>query len=658
MKDIRLEILCCFDNQCKKFTKKHSIANQLDARHRLLEDWPLEGKKMKLRGKSTALLVATTIVLNLLIWVVASPVVLKSYDQLERLNTRANVERLVATWNDELAKMEQTLHDWATWDDSYNFLAGRLPGFVTDNLQDSAFAPIGLNVVVYTRLSGTLFFGKTVDARSGTEISLPSGFTSLLLSRDSPLLAVKQGFPSTMGLALLPDHVLLVAARPVLKNNGEGPPSGMLIMGRFLEDDTLRRFGDRIRLPVAARRMGDAATPPDFRQASQALSPDQPMTVQIKDASTMAGFALISDIFGKPGLVFKVENPRTIHAEGVRTIAFFLAAIFALSILVTALVWLIMHQLVIRRLGLLDREVARISVSGDIGSRVTTRGDDEVAFVAGAINTMLEALQQSQKAVAEAQKFEAVANLASGTAHEFNNILSIILGSIERAMKGMVDGSPSQVLLKQAYGAGTRAGLIVRQILDFSVSTRLPQLQIQLSETVRASLENLRPMLPPTIRMVEYLAEGTSPVLANSTQIEQIVLNLCKNAVDAIGDKAGRIEIRVEDSTISSSPADQPDLKPGAYVRLMVADDGKGILPSDRERLFMPFFTTKKIGAGTGLGLAVVKGIMREHSGHIIVRSEPGKGSSFEMLFPVLVESQVQDKAMGGGHQDGGARNA
>jgi PAS domain S-box-containing protein len=232
----------------------------------------------------------------------------------------------------------------------------------------------------------------------------------------------------------------------------------------------------------------------------------------------------------------------------------------------------------------------------------------------------------------QAQKMEAIGSLAGGIAHDFNNILSAIIGFTELSM--LSEGAPVDYL-REALKAALRAKDLVKQILSFSRQTDEERMPVHVGMVVKEIAKFLRASIPTTIDIRCTIDGRAGAVLANSVELHQILMNLCTNAVHAIGERAGMVEIEVQGMDIGPENRDGfPDLDLGHYVRLSVKDSGQGI-PSDiQERMFDPYFTTKEKGVGTGLGLAVVHGIVKKSNGTIRVESEIGKGSVFQVYLP------------------------
>lgn len=236
----------------------------------------------------------------------------------------------------------------------------------------------------------------------------------------------------------------------------------------------------------------------------------------------------------------------------------------------------------------------------------------------------------------QARKMEAIGTLAAGIAHDFNNILAAILGYTELATYDVPQDSRTWHNLQEVLTAGHRAKDLVRQILTFSRQYEQERKPVQLHLIVREVLKLLRASIPTTIDIQQHLeTEGT--VLADPTQMHQVLLNLCANAAYAMRQTGGVLEIRLEAVEVTESFATlHPPLYPGPHLRLTVRDTGQGMPPEVMERIFEPFFTTKPAGEGTGMGLSVVHGIIAKHEGVITVESTPGQGTTFTIYLPRL----------------------
>ena len=237
----------------------------------------------------------------------------------------------------------------------------------------------------------------------------------------------------------------------------------------------------------------------------------------------------------------------------------------------------------------------------------------------------------------QSHKMEAVGTLSGGIAHEFNNILGIILGNIELAMDDLPDWNPTHNFLSEVRKASLRGRDVVRQLLSFSRKTSHKKRSLDMSACVQDAVKLLRASIPTQIQFKENFTPDCHTILADQTQMQQMVINLCNNAAHAMEEGGGVLGIGLQNTTVTHGQIflDQV-LEPGEYVELTVSDTGHGIPDHVMEHLFDPFFTTKEVDKGTGMGLAVVHGIVHGHGGFIKVETELGKGSTFFSYFPVI----------------------
>ena len=244
--------------------------------------------------------------------------------------------------------------------------------------------------------------------------------------------------------------------------------------------------------------------------------------------------------------------------------------------------------------------------------------------------------QNLQKQLHHAQRLETVGTLAGGIAHEFNNILVPIILYTDLALEDLPQESPIRDNLERVTKSANRAKEVIDQILTFSRKTvDQRQESSDIVSIIKETLTLVRALMPATIDIQTNIDEKCGRVLVDATEVQQLIMNLCGNAFQAMTEKGGRLTIDVCDVAIDEESNDiSPRLEPGHYVRISVGDNGKGIDAATQERIFEPFFTTREVGKGTGLGLSVVHGIVISHGGDITVDSTPGRGSTFYVYLP------------------------
>ncbi|MCK4760957.1 MAG: PAS domain S-box protein [Candidatus Aminicenantes bacterium] len=243
--------------------------------------------------------------------------------------------------------------------------------------------------------------------------------------------------------------------------------------------------------------------------------------------------------------------------------------------------------------------------------------------------------QRLEDQLHQVQKMEAIGTLAGGIAHDFNNILSAIIGYTELAISDVPENIDIRHKLSQVLAAADRAKEMVKQILAFSRKGEKEQRPVLLSEIANESYNLLRSTLPTTIEIRPDVGQRLNPVMANPTQIHQVIMNICTNAAHAMREKGGLLEIALKEIKLDPDSIKSKELTPGRYQQLTISDTGHGMTPETISRIFEPYFTTKEKGEGTGMGLAVVHGIVKNHGGELTVYSEPGKGTTFHIFLPI-----------------------
>ncbi len=255
----------------------------------------------------------------------------------------------------------------------------------------------------------------------------------------------------------------------------------------------------------------------------------------------------------------------------------------------------------------------------------------------------------AEERVRDLQKMEAIATLAGGIAHDFNNILSPIIGYAEMALLQAPEEGELRTDIGRILDGAQRARELVRQILNISRSHPQPSRPTRVQPVVEEAVRFLRSTIPASIELRSSIDPACRPVCCDGTQIHQVVMNLCTNAYQAMREGDGLLEIRLDPVRIGDAGARQGELPPGEYVRLTVRDTGPGMEQLVLARIFEPYFTTRAKGEGTGLGLAVVHGIVKQYRGHVRVESVVGRGTSFEVYLPVAAE--CDEAAAGAGER-------
>lgn len=274
--------------------------------------------------------------------------------------------------------------------------------------------------------------------------------------------------------------------------------------------------------------------------------------------------------------------------------------------------------------------------------------DGEVINYVAVVHDMTREARLHEQMI-EIQKMEAVGRLAGGIAHELKNIFTPVVLNMETALTDLDEDSPVRPMLEETRQAALLGSDLVRRIVTFSQRRTREKRPVDVSSVVSDAVAFLRSALPSTIEIQNRIKEGLPGVMADPDQIRQVLVNLGENAGHAMRAKGGLLDVSVSRTTLSEEEAAQisPRLSPGAYVRIMMRDTGEGMDEETLKYAFEPLFTTRKRTGGTGMGLAVVRGIVMDHQGAITAWSRPGRGTTVSVLLPAR-KSDAGERARGG----------
>ncbi len=276
--------------------------------------------------------------------------------------------------------------------------------------------------------------------------------------------------------------------------------------------------------------------------------------------------------------------------------------------------------------------------------------DDGEPYISGTGRDVTERILSERKVIklqeqlTQAQKMEAIGTLAGGIAHDFNNILFPMFGYLEIVLEDVPKDNPLRGHLLEVFTGAKRARDLIKQILTFSRQSDHERKPLETQRVIKEALKLIKSSLPSTIEIIQNIKSDCGLVMADPTHIHQIVMNLCTNAFHAMEETGGKLTIALKEVDLAAEDLKDPAMIPGPHVSLTVADTGPGMEQSLIDRIFDPYFTTKEEGKGTGLGLAVVHGIVKSHGGQISVYSEPGKGTEFQICFPIIKKQRETSK--------------
>ncbi|MEG3925094.1 response regulator [Microcoleus sp. T3_D1] len=370
---------------------------------------------MQLRKKTLLIIGAALISLIVVLYATASTILLHDFHNLEAQYVRQDVARALDALDDDLSNLDTSAQDYAEWDDTYSFVETRNENFVKSNFVDSTFIYLRLNLLVLLDSNGKTIFSKGFDLKSQTEIPIPESLKQHLTEALLDSSTVDGDRPAKTGVLTLPEARLLIASKPILNSNSQGPPRGTLILGRYLDSSEIGLLSELTHLSVdfrlpsldfkvgAANYSGHSAkalarSRQELENVKLKISNLKSVEILVEPLSDtlVAGYALIRDIHGNLALLLRVETDRIIYSQGQATLELFTLSILAVGLIFSAITLLLLEKLVLARLAALSTSVSNIAANGDPSLRVPMAGADELASLADAINRMLEALGNSQ----------------------------------------------------------------------------------------------------------------------------------------------------------------------------------------------------------------------------------------------------------------------
>jgi len=618
---------------------------------------------MTLRKKALMAVGITFVGLIIILYFISQITLVRGFTELEEQRTQQDVERALNALSNDLFTLNTTADDWASWDDTYDFIEDANNEYVESNLNDETFIGLGLNLMLFINPSGHIVYSKAFDLQNEEEIPIPQALQEHLTA--GGLLVHHPDTESSIGgIVLLPEDPLLVASQPVLTSEDEGPVRGTLIMGHYLDADEIEWLAEQTHLSLTMHRYDYSPMPSDFQAATLSLSEEVPILAQPLDEQSIAGYTLLEDIYGEPVLLLRVDMPRDIYAQGQASVSYFILSLLVVGLVIGAVIMLLADRLVLSRLAHLSQTVTSIGISGDPSARVSVTGEDELSSLGDAINQMLIALEESRLMLKEKNeqldaqneelqsqteelmtqqqeiiektgeveranqlKSEFLANMS----HGLRTPLNVIIGFSE-LMRDEVPGKlndEQRQCLEDVLGSSQHLLNLINKVLDLSKiesgKTKLNLTNLSLTEVIESLARTMLPILAPRQHSLDVeVEEGLPLVHADKAKVNEVLLNLLSNATRFTPD-GGKLKIEA--------------VREGDWCQVSVIDNGIGIKKEDQEQIFEPFYQLDnpltKEKSGTGLGLVLAKQIIGKHGGQIWVESEYGKGSRFTFTLPL-----------------------
>ncbi|HEX9896356.1 MAG TPA: CHASE4 domain-containing protein [Dehalococcoidales bacterium] len=357
---------------------------------------------MSFKIKTIIIIAAVAVSMFGVLYCMSEVIFIANFEAIEKKLTEDNTGRIVDALSSQLDSLDTLNHDWAAWDDTYIFAQDRNQDYLDSNTTDQTMINAGLNLIAILDSSGQTIFIKTLDTDKQMEVPVGQSLQDHLANNE--LVHHEDINASITGIVLLPEGPLMLSSRPIITSNGEGPITGTMIMGCFLDSTLIEMIAETVHVPVTIDRLDSEQFASEFQIARASLSKDMPVFTQAISHQSIVGYGLLEDIYGEPILIARVELPREIHAKSIAALHYFVISILIHGVVFSVLTYLLLSKLIFKRLTLLSQNVDAISASGNSSLRLPITGGDEVSNLTKRINHMLSSLDYSETLVRKSRE--------------------------------------------------------------------------------------------------------------------------------------------------------------------------------------------------------------------------------------------------------------
>jgi signal transduction histidine kinase len=605
---------------------------------------------MSIRTRTLLIVGITSLVLIGTLYAFSHITLLQGFVTLEQETVARNIERALNATEEEIAFLRRTSHDYAQWDDTYNYIRGLDDSYIEANAFEVVFRNYGLNFILFVNDAGEIIYSQGFDLE--TEELLPVSENLLALVTDNDALIHPRDAHGNLlpdglaGIVILPEGGTILSAAPIFPSNVQGMSSGALIWGRFIDDPLVARLSEHTELTLSINSVLSPTDDPHYDEVFPALL-DQPFIIQSRGDDIIDGHTLLRDINNQPALILEVEMPRGIYQQGKNSLSYFLISLVLLGVISALTIALLLEKGVLSRVAYLSRHVSQIQTSGDMTSRLSLSGDDELTNLTANVNAMLESLQVQEKIkLARDNALEAArlkAEILANVSHDARTPLTVIQMRTELMLQGIYGtlNERQQKILATILTSAHQLLGFVNNLLEGS-QLEAGHLQLKIGEFEPAQLlSSVETMLSPlaakkNLQLKTELGDNVPLiVLGDQSRLDRILTNLVSNAIKFTGEGSVTAKIYRVDS---------------AHWALEVEDTGIGISQAQQEHIFTPFWqvdssTTRAANSGVGLGLAIVQQLTHLMGGQVSVKSTLGNGSIFTVVLPLLVPTKEKGYA-------------
>jgi len=562
---------------------------------------------MKIRTK-TGLTMAVVLLCTIIgVYLLSQTVLTSGYVSLEEQTTIQDMRKVVSAINDSINSMDVFASDYAQWDDTYAFIENNNTAYIQNNLVDSTFRYSNLNFMIYVNSTGGIVYAKAYDQVNDLDLPVSQELLQMISGHEE-LWRFDNQAEHVSGILTLSNSTAMISSEPIVKSDATGPVRGAVFIGKYIDQEIIDDLSISTHLPLVLYKTDDANLPDDFRVANSTLSVENSLSAKAVNATTIGGYALMTDVFSNPAVIVRAEMPRSILAQGQTTIGYFLMLLSASLVIVFGTIMILLEKGVLSRLSKLSKEVGSLGDARDLSQLVTVEGNDEIASLARALNdTTLK--------LTKAERFASIGELATMVGHDLRNPLQGIRNATYFLRTGMQQVDQSRRMLDEIEKSIIYSDSIVRNLVEYSQELR-PKFTRTTPKAIAAKAL-LDVGIPNNINVLDRIHDETE-ITVDTELFSRALANLIQNAVEAMP-KGGTLTVE--------------NIRLNDNLEFKVSDTGCGFPEEFKSKIGNPLVTRK--ARGMGFGLAITKRILEAHKGSLQAESINGKGSTFKIVLPL-----------------------
>ena len=577
---------------------------------------------MKIKTKTIIALVMTTICLLLILDVVSNAAIQSQFTTVEQSEVTQTIGRMQVAVTNSYMQIDSELFSWSQLNSTYNFMQNQTSEYRDTYLTNSSLDNLGVNFVVFLNTSDQVVASMGLNLTTMQQAPIPQDFIARITS-DSLIWDLTTLDSHTNGFILSQGQPLILAARPILMTNGNGPARGVLIFARYYDTAEVKSLSQIMTLPQTAISINLF----DTWKETNSIQNQSSMEIKPINQTSIVGYDIVDDVRQQqPLFVIGALMPRTVYDQGLATVGLVDEVLISAGIIFTIIIVLIMQYSVLRRLGKLTDAVIKLGRLEDEQKDIPVAGNDEITWLTLSINGMLQKIQSQSVKIQKSERLSAIGELARQIGHDLRNPLASSKNAVFylKNKGSKCNEENRQKMLEIIDQDISRTDKIITDLIEYSSEIYLETDQCSPKSLLNGAISTLQ--VPSNIKILDETLN--QPIMsADVDKIQKTFTFIAKNAFDAMP-KGGNLKI--------TSTAHESD------VEITFADTGNGIPKELLPKIFAPLLTTK--AQGMGLSLAICKRFVDSHGGKIEVESILNEGTTFKITLPIKAKIEQSDK--------------